>query len=160
MPTQTSDTGTPQEGLCACVDPDEERFDAYDADGCGWGPCATIQASDDEVLDVKPLDCALDLLISGTPGVVHFEHEEYDGYNRYGGFVRVDADRRGLSRTSKQEDLGCSVGPFEIIELKPADYFADCKAMPDPWDRFVCLRDWKQAALGEACAEGYDCSSP
>lgn len=110
------------------------------------------------VLDVEVVDCALDLLISGAPGVVHYEHQEDGGFAHYGGFVRIGADRRGLS-TAAEVDLGCAIGPLELIRLKPADYFMGCKQKPDPWDRFACLAHWTQETLGEECAETYDCGS-
>jgi hypothetical protein len=159
--TLASDTEVSPEVSCDCALPNNPELYAYDVKSCGWGPCGTIDASQNwganTVLDVEALDCALDLLSSGTPGVVHFDYTLNGGFGHYAGIVRLGADRRGLSRTYYEEDLGCGVGALEMIELKPADYFVDCQAMPDPWDRFACLWDWKQDSLGEECAEGYDC---
>lgn len=155
--THASDTEVSPEVSCECAAPDGLNYwlGSYDAAACGWGPCGSIEF-DSEVLDVEALDCALEMLIAGTPGLVHHELSGTQLYE--GGFVRIAADRRGLSRTWEQEDLGCTTYPLEMIQLKEPDYFAGCKALADPRDRYACLRDWSAGPLGEVCIEQIDCS--
>lgn len=154
--TQASDTEVSPVVSCDCAIPDGWQIDSYDVEACGWGPCGSIEF-EEGVLDVVALDCALEMLIEGTPGVVHHRTIEGGGFLDQGGFVRIGEGRRGLSRIWDQEDLGCVVYALEMIELKDAAYLSECKAMPDARDRYACLTNWSAGTIGERCADEIDC---
>src|SRR5690606_14216278 len=64
--TQASDTEVSPVVSCDCAIPEGWRLDSYDVERCGWGPCGSIEY-EDGVLDVAAVDCALEMLIAGTP---------------------------------------------------------------------------------------------
>jgi hypothetical protein len=167
--THASDTDLPPSG-CVCVRSDDRNEESYDWETCGWGPCGTIElgcAAQDGfgacdpgplLLDVEALDCALELLITGAPGMVHYERTFDSHYSGDGGFVRVAEGRLGLSRTWFWEDLGGSDSELTVVTLRDPAYFADCKAKPDPYDRYRCMQDWAQGSPLAVCddAEHYE----
>lgn len=119
--------------------------DTGDATGPGEpGECTVDQAA---------LDCALNVLISGTFGRVHYGHSPDGGFSGSGGFILVREDRRAVTREFTYLDLGGDQSEAAVRELKSAAYFEGCQALPTSHEVYECLID---AVTGDAlavCAE-------
>lgn len=168
-PTSTTDGPTSTTGVeppveCACIDTDVFGGGSYTCpiDG-GCGPIeAFCDASDLNDMDVNCegwglfsvdpviLDCALDRLIAGTPGLVWW-HTGSNGPADNGGFVNIIGDRAGIGRNYEYFDLGGSDTAAGNVTLKDAAYFEGCKAESDLSLKFQCMRDWWTAPPTELC---------
>ena len=170
--THASDTVGQDTVTCECILPDQHELDSFDWAACGWGPCGTIEfwcvnAPIDggagpppcpnggiPTLDLTAVDCAIELLISGDSGMVHWYESTNSNFSRSGAYVRITADSTGLARSWAWVDLGGTEGQAELIMLKDPDYFVGCKALESPYLRYQCLKDWKKAALETVCDPG------
>ena len=167
-PTSTTDGPTSTTGEapaeCACINTDEFGGGSYTCatDG-GCGPVeAFCDANNLDEMDVicegwgafsvdpVVLDCALDRLIAGTPGLVWW-HIGSNGPGDYGGFVDIIGDRAGIGRNYEYFDLGGSDTAAGMVTLKDAAYFEGCKAVSDPELKFTCMRDWWTAPPTNLC---------
>ena len=167
-PTSTTDGPTSTTGEpaveCACINKDQFGADSYTCatDG-GCGPVeAFCDANNLDEMDVicegwgafsvdpVVLDCALDRLIAGTPGLVWW-HIGSNGPGDYGGFVDIIGDRAGIGRNYQYFDLGGSDTAAGMVTLKDAAYFEGCKAESDPELKFTCMRDWWTAPPTNLC---------
>lgn len=164
--TSTGDTGETSEPTttggdpaCACIDP---AMDAQFSYICEPGPCATVTASCDtaddltcgpgeRVIDVAALDCALDQIIAGTPGMISVHDSESFGYD--GAFIVPGAGEKSLTRSYGAQDLGSYEGPAGFVKLRDVAHFTGCKAMTDPGARLGCLRDWSDEEPTAVCDE-------
>ena len=177
--TSTGDTGdtdtsepttTGGDPACACIDPAMEAQFSYI---CEPGPCATVTVKCEEVepglpgdalcdgtgkatLDVAALDCALDQLIAGTPGMISFHHSDYISYG--GGFVVLGPGEKMLTRSYGAYDLGAQESAAGFVTLKDAAYFTDCKAEADPHARYMCFRDWSDEEPTAVCDDASESS--
>ncbi|MDC0717186.1 hypothetical protein [Nannocystis bainbridge] len=168
--TGASDAEVEPSASCRCVLPDHAELDSYDHQACGWGPCGSIEVAcqggsehaphplcdagyGELVMDITALDCALDMLVQGASGLVHFTFSADRGVSRSGGFLRIGAGRLGLSRTWQSADLGGFESALELIPLKSAAYFETCRAMQDPAERYLCLKKWSDGSATEVCDE-------
>lgn len=168
--TNASASGGDQTATCECIIPDPIGLESFDWQTCGWGPCGTIelfcpfpadpQPYDPDAicpiggtphLDLEALDCSLQLLIDGTPGMVDFT--ELFHIPLHGGFVKIGEGRTGVSRTYVYDDIGSSDSAAEQIELKDAAYFLGCKQLADPAARYKCLKDWSAGTVLATCDE-------
>ena len=159
--TNASDTMVTLDATCDCV----RNHGTYDVETCGWGPCGTIEINchyEDSppchaaTLDLEALDCALDLLIAGTPGVVAYHTYIPEGYEQ--GLLKIGQGHTGVAQTQYQYDLGYGASDFEVIQLRAPEYFQSCKDLADPSERYLCLQDWALGSAHVICAEGYSCS--
>jgi hypothetical protein len=166
-PTTSGDptTGEPTTGVdpaCACIDPEEFGHESY---VCEPGPCALVELdcnpeSDDKdvacggfgtaTLTVEPLDCAIDQLIAGTPGMIRYIARE--GFGGEGAFVVVGPGP-ALMRRNSYLDNGANEGPAGFVTLKDTAYFMGCKAEPDPQLRFLCFKEWSDEEPAPTCDE-------
>lgn len=160
--TRASDTDVAPNPGCECTRPGYPELYSYNHEACGWGPCGAIEFHCDggvqgetlcdfgtPILDVEALDCALEQLRTGTPGLVTFVRALDLG--QAGGYVRIREGRTGLSRTWLEYDLSANSSELAVVTLREATYFAGCQAMPDPMDRFSCLIYWSQSSAIEVC---------
>lgn len=156
--TAATSPPAPRPATCACVLPDG----THDADTCGRGPCGTIEVEcspdfcspeDQIVLDATAIECALDVLVAGGPGVIEYESAVPAHLFVERGILLLDAERRGITRTESRFDLGCFESDATLVEVKPAGYFAACKDLASPLDRFNCLKEWSADVL-ETCVAG------
>ena len=162
--THVSASGDAQHATCDCRRPDGQGPLSYDWVHCGWGPCGTIEfdcggagwneercvAGGAPRLDVTAVDCALDLLERGEPGLVHYTASPIPSEFREA-FVKIGADRAGLTQSLRIIDLIGSTSDLEIITLRDAEYFRGCQRLPDPFDRFTCLTDWSDDEVQAVC---------
>lgn len=150
---------------CECARPQEELFESYDVAACGWGPCGKIEFVEVQAdwpetpyqltVDVAAVDCALDMLLEGTPGLVYYE--QYTWVGKHEGFIRIGEGRTGLTRSWAAVDLICPVSRLEVVQLRRRPYFLACKNKASPKERFHCLIDWSAGPALEVCAGEDDC---
>lgn len=147
---------------CDCLSTDG----SYDVAMCGWGPCGTVEATcfslgeelgapcmgGTVVIDADALSCALNLLIAGDPGVVHYEDGVSNSSEVREGFVKIGLDRKGLSWTDVDFDVGCTFGARELIALRDSDYFSGCEQMSDLTERLMCMTQWNGGVI-KVCKE-------
>lgn len=150
---------------CACIDPEQEGSFSY---VCPAGPCPTIKVKcDDQAegvndlcngdgvisLDVEALDCAIDQMIAGTPGLVEIHEQDYIGAS--GAYVEV-GKAQNLMRYYSVYDLSGSESAVGFVKLKDKAYFEGCKAEPDPQLRYLCLKAWTEDEPEPLCDEYAD----
>ncbi len=136
------------EGACGLLNPSCVEGDG-DSDTDAFGECELS-------IEAEQVDCALDLLIAGESGVVKWVYSADQGFSENGGFVQLLPERKGLTRTWEWLDLDGNDSAAGVVSIKPAAYFEACKAMPDPAQRFLCLRDWSDQQPAAQCDEpGY-----
>ncbi|MDC0666475.1 hypothetical protein [Nannocystis radixulma] len=172
-------TGGLPDPACACSDPTIEEFSTL---VCEPGPCPAIishcESDGDtggvlgpedtprefvgcifnasvEIDNPDALACALEQLIAGTPGVISFQHEG-DNFNKLGGFIVVQADRKALGQTWEQVEPGFGNRSAAVVaELQPPAYYEACKNAVEGDDQLRCLFEW--AAPGDplqTCSDG------
>ena len=139
-------------GACGLIDPPCVEGDTdtdTDTDTDGFGDC-------DIDVDEAQIDCALDLLIAGEPGVVKWVYSSDQGFSTSGGFVQILPERQGLTRTWSFVDLSGEDSAAGVVPLRPADYFQGCKDLPTGAQRFGCMTDWSEDEPTAQCDEaGY-----
>lgn len=86
--------------------------------------------------------------------MVHWEESINSGYQHAGGYVRIGANRTGLTRSYMWTDVWGEESPAEMIVLKDPGYFVSCKQIGDPFKRYQCLKNWSQNSLGVVCDDG------
>jgi hypothetical protein len=113
---------------------------------CVWGGTP--------VVDPDLVDCALDKLVHGTPGLLEYAEtpETWEVYS--GGFVEIGAARMGLAQTYAGEDLSGTESATEVVPLRDPGYFVACQALAEPLDRYQCLKDWTDGPAVATCAPG------
>lgn len=102
--------------------------------------------------DEAALDCALDQLIAGKPGLVAYHElsEGFGGSSFAGGFVVVGD---GLTRRFSGSDAHLNETAAGFVALKDAAYFTSCKAEAEVSARYACFRAWSDDEPSAACDE-------
>lgn len=154
---------------CKCIDPEAHGVSSYtcsheggcddvvafcdvnigmDTPGCGWGTFSVDEAA---------LDCAIDHLISGQPGLVWWQIDS-NGSESSGAWVDLGKDRQGVGRSWDFIDLGGTDYDAGTLEIKDAAYFEDCKTKPDVDAKFLCFKQWSETPPDASCdvEEYYD----
>lgn len=169
--TGANDTEVVPVADCTCVVEDIDDFGEpylrFSFETCSWSPCGEIELGCDQeepegdefcvnwgnpILDIKAVDCSLDVLIAGTPAYLRYVESPDGGFSDARGFVKIGEGRIALAMTSTRFDLEFHLGAIEILELKPAEYFVGCKALADPRERYECLKEWITGPALETCA--------
>ncbi len=104
------------------------------------------------VVDSDIIDCALDKLVHGTPGLLEYWETPDMGVVYAGGFVEIGAARMGLTQTYEGEDLSGTQSATEVVPLRDPSYFVACQALAEPLDRYKCLKDWTGGPAVATCA--------
>lgn len=107
--------------------------------------------------DEAALNCALDQLIAGTPGLVEY-HELSEGFGSSsfaGGFIVVGD---GLTRRFNGYDANYNETAAGFVALKDAAYFKSCKAEVELSARYACFKAWSDAEPGAACDDTQELS--
>lgn len=153
-------TTTGADPACACIDPEEFGHESY---VCEPGPCALVSVTCDPesggmdvacggsgtaTLAVEALDCAIDQLIAGEPGMIRYLVS--DGFGGEGAFI-VPGPDEVLMRRNSYLDNSASEGPAGFVTLKNPAYFTGCKAEPDPQLRFLCFKEWSDEEPEPTC---------
>lgn len=164
----TASAGDPL-ATCECVVISDDG-NYIDTDLCGGGGCGEIERGCDEqpvygdpfcvdggapVLDITAVDCAIDLLIAGAPGYVSYFETPDGNYTYVGGVLKIGEDRIGVTRKFWGEDLDFHSSAHEVVPLRDAAYFLGCKELPDPRQRYACLKDWTAGPAIDTCDEPY-----
>ncbi len=153
---------------CACIDPATFGYASYT---CEPGPCEPVavecdaEGSPSDVacgsgtvvsLDEAALNCALDQLIAGTPGLIEYSISDY--ISSGGAFVAIGPSGN-LMRSYGVYDLGGSESPAGSVTLKDAAYFTACKAEPDVQARFLCFVQWTDDEPAATCDDASELGS-
>lgn len=153
---------------CACIDPAQFGRASYT---CAPGPCDSVAVECDAEgspsdtvcgsgtvvsLDEVALNCALDQLIAGTPGLIEYSISDY--ISSGGAFVAIGPGG-DLMRSYGVYDLGGSEGAVGPVSLKDAAYFTACKAEPDVQARFLCFIRWTDDEPAATCDDASELSS-
>jgi len=154
---------------CACIAPDEFGSASLT---CEVGPCGTVDldCSDEQegpastacdsgslvALDAVALDCALDQLIAGTPGIIAYH--ETNITSSAGAYLVISATGT-LMRSHGTYDLGGSESPVGPVTLKPKSYFEGCKAETDAEARYLCFIQWTDDQPAALCDDASELSS-
>ncbi len=171
QPTGANDTEVVPAADCTCVVEDIDNFGypylRFSFETCGWSPCGSIELACDQgepvadpfctyhgspILDVEAVDCALDVLVAGTPAYLDYVETPDGGFSDARGFVKIGEGRMALTMTSTREDGDNRFSAIEVLALKPAEYFVGCKALADPRKRYECLKAWTEGPAIETCA--------
>ena len=152
----------PPSPACKCIDPEAHGVGSYtcshaggcedvvafcdvnvgmDTPGCGWGTFSVDEAA---------LDCAIDQLIAGTPGLVWWEIGS-NGSESSGAWVEIGEARQGVGRSWDFIDLGGTDYDAGMMEVKDAAYFEDCKTKPDVDAKFLCFKAWSKTPPDALC---------
>lgn len=164
----TAPTTGNQDPACACIDPAGFGLGSYT---CESGPCPTVSlecsfevpgpsppACDGGslvTLDEAALNCALDQLIAGTPGLITYSH--VDEFNGGGAFLAISS-AGNLTRSYSFVDLGGGESPAGFVTLKDKAYFTACKAEPDVATRFLCFIQWSEDQPDATCDDASELS--
>jgi len=171
QPTGANDTEVVPVADCTCVVEDlgtfGEPYLRFSFETCDWSPCGSIELGCDvgkpvedpfcgdhksPILDVEAVDCALDVLIAGTPAYLDYSETPDGGQFGTRGYVKIGEGRRALAMTEIREDHYMQFSAIEVLVLKPAEYFVGCKALADPRERYACLKAWTEGPALEVCA--------
>ncbi|WP_434425518.1 hypothetical protein [Nannocystis pusilla] len=173
--------GDAEESACECIDREQFGLDSLVCRERSCGSvtrgCVSADEQGDDIcgawarfeVDAEKLDCALDDLIMGRPGVIAYEDnyvpDDPDGAGDssfpheflWGGFIQVLPARRGLGRDwtwiSDLDGTSVEETAANVYPLKDSAYFAGCKAELDLSRRFDCLLAWKAGEALSTCDE-------
>jgi hypothetical protein len=161
----------PPSPTCKCIDPDVYGVSSYtcsheggcddvvafcdveagmDTPGCSYGTFS---------IDEVALDCAIDHLIAGQPGLVWWQIDS-NGPEQYGAWVDIGKARQGTGRSWDFIDLGGTDYDAGTFVLKDAAYFEDCKTRPDVEEKFLCFKDWGVTPPNASCDAEESYSDP
>ena len=128
-------------------------------------PCAAPQAlcpdaqtqcevADLTVTSPEGLECALEALASGTPGLVSWGVSASDAIHGSAHNLFVQSDRTAFVSTYAYDDVKYNYSAVDRRALQPPSFFTDCLSGSDS-ERFVCLQSATAGAATETCVEGF-----
>ncbi|WAS95532.1 hypothetical protein [Nannocystis punicea] len=178
-PGATSGVGEPvvAESACECVEPEafaEESASCFDQRPCDLVERACLAGDEqgDAVcgewgefhVSEAALNCALEQMIAGSPGLIFYEDTaprddgdalEFPHEFAWGGFIQVMQSRTALGRDwtsiSNLDGESKEESAAEVHDLKARAYFEGCKAEPDLSRRFDCLIAWRAGDARLTC---------
>jgi hypothetical protein len=114
-----------------------------------------------EVVDEASLNCALEALSAGTPGVLRYriDSQQNAGYWGQEWDLYVQADRTAFVRTYKYLDLSSSFEPLGRQALGSMTVFNKCLG-DEPAAKIACLREATDGAISEMCVDSVDAGRP
>ena len=107
-----------------------------------------------QVTSAEGLECILNRLASGEPGLVTWGVAASDGISGSSHSLFVQADRTAFVANYAYDDVSYTYGALERRSLQAASFFTDCVAKPDP-ARFDCLEQATLGAATETCIDGF-----
>lgn len=110
--------------------------------------------ADLQVTSAEGLECILNRLASGEPGLVTWGVAASNGISGSSHSLFVQADGTAFVSTYAYDDVSYTYGAVERRSLQPASFFTDCVAKPDP-ERFDCLEQATLGAATETCVDGF-----
>lgn len=145
--SSASSTGAPP-AECTCV-----------GDTCESGPCPVVAGGcpqncpTDFTVQEADLQCALEALRDGTPGVIAWNYTPNGGGVQEYGSITVLAGRKALRAASI--DMGVCGGNEDTVygDLRGPDFYTACLAEASPQDRFSCMQAGL-LAVEIVCREG------
>ncbi len=105
------------------------------------------------------LQCALEALRDGEPGVLSFYWAENFTQAFYG-YVLIQDDRTAVVRTWGSDDCVSGFAEDAVLgSLQESSFYEECLADPDPFARFACLRALatEEAVCDDGWEGGNDC---
>lgn len=112
------------------------------------------EVADLQVTSAEGLDCALEALASGKPGLVSWGVSASDGIHGSAHNLFVQPDGSAFVSTYAYDDVNYTYSAVERRALQPASFFSDCAAKPDN-ERFACLEQATLGAAIETCVDGF-----
>lgn len=112
------------------------------------------EVADLMVSSPEGLECALEALASGKPGLVSWGISASDGIHGSAHNLFVQADRTAFVSTYAYDDVNYTYSAVERRALQPASFFMDCLGQADS-ERFACLEQATAGAATETCVDGF-----
>ncbi len=106
------------------------------------------------VTSAEGLDCALEALASGKPGLVSWGITAGDGIHGSTHNLFVQPGGAAFVSTYAYDDMNYTYSAVERRALQPASFFTDCLAKADN-ERFDCLEQATAGAATETCVDGF-----
>ena len=129
---------------CPCIpvsDEDARLGEDVAIPDCEAALCPTIIGKwelDAQAFDnPETIDCALEALRDGTPGVIQWTAQNCCGESS--GYILIEDDGTLVTRTWGPQDLAWVAKDSIRGQPKPASEFEACLADPDPSVRFECV---------------------
>jgi hypothetical protein len=119
------------------------------------GAQTQCEAADLVVTSADGLECALDMLVSGEPGLLAWGVDASDGVHGSAHSLFVQADRTAFVSMYAYDDVDYTYGPVERRGLQPASFFDACLANSDS-ERFACLEQAVAGPATETCVDGFE----
>lgn len=119
-------------------------------------PDAQTQCEVADLMITSPegLECALEALASGKPGLVSWGVAAQDGIHGSAHNLFVQTDGTAFVSTYAYDDVNYTYSPVERRALQPASFFTDCLGGSDS-ERFACLESATTGAATETCVDGF-----
>ena len=143
---------------CIPVSDDDDRMSSTPAmPDCGSELCPVIRLSlggVDEYMFNNPeaIDCALEALRDGTPGLLRWQQQNDDGNTD--GYLLIQDDGTLVRRTWGLQDLAWVIDEALLGDSRPSSDFEACLANPDTTSRYDCVRN-AQTSTSLTCDTGW-----
>ncbi len=111
-------------------------------------------AADLQVTSAEGLECILNRLASGEPGLVTWDVAASNGISGSSHRLFVQPDGTAFVSTYAYDDVSYTYGAVDRRALQPGSFFTDCVAKPDN-QRFDCLEQATLGAATETCVDGF-----
>lgn len=152
--SSTGSTGSPP-AECTCT-----------GDTCASGPCPVVAGGCPDhcptgfMVQEADLQCALEALRDGVPGVIAWSYTPNGGGTQESGSITVLAGRKALRAASV--DMGVCGSNEDTVygDLQGPDFYTACLAEMSPQNRFTCMQAGLLAveivcrAGSSSCGEG------